>query len=53
MDNQEFINLVLQGYGDILAVSLPIALFIGACNVAANLLISACFGGKLRIGRGD
>lgn len=49
----QFIRDVLKTYTDLLGLGLPIAFFIGAANVGINIIISAAFGGKLRIGRGD
>lgn len=49
----QFISDVLAAYTRLLAAGLPITFFIGAVNVALNIMISAAFGGKLRIGRGE
>ena len=49
----DFIHDVLSAYTQLLAIGLPCAFFIGAANVGINIIISAAFGGKLRIGRSD
>lgn len=49
----QFVHDVLSTYTSLLAVGLPVAFFIGAANVGINIIISAAFGGKLRIGRSD
>lgn len=49
----QFVQDVLETYTNLLGIGLPIAFFIGACNVGINIVLSAAFGGKLRIGRGD
>lgn len=51
MTNEEFIQAVLSGYAEILMVCLPIALFIGGCNLAFNIICSAFFGGRLSFSR--
>ena len=47
----EFISDVLDGYKSIVAIGCPIVFFIGACNVAINIIVTAFFGGGLRIGK--
>lgn len=47
---ESFIRDVLGAYTDLLGIGLPIVLFIGASNVAINIIVSAFFGGRLVIG---
>ena len=53
MSAQEFYNAVCAGYLSVITASLPVALFIAACNVSFNIIISAFSGGRLTFGRGD
>lgn len=46
----QLIQDVLTAYKDLLSLGLPIALVIGACNLACNTIITAFFTGKLRFG---
>ena len=46
----EFIEAVLNGYQSLLIACLPIVFFIGACNMAINIILGAFMNGSLRIG---
>ena len=49
MDNA-FVIACIDAYGELVAIGLPIAFFIGACNMGINILIDAFFHGNLHIG---
>ena len=50
MTSAEFIEAVLNGYQSLLISCLPIVFFIGACNMAINIILGAFMNGSLRIG---
>lgn len=50
MNNQDFVNAVINAYGQIVAAAAPIAAFIAACNIGINLILKAFTGHDLRIG---
>ena len=50
MSVSDFIQLIFDMYGQLLAYALPVAFVIGACNLIFNIVCSAAFGGKLHIG---
>lgn len=45
-----FVQWCIDAYTRLIAVCMPIVFFIGACNMAINILINAAFHGKLHIG---
>ena len=55
MSASDFVHVVMDMYGTLIAYSLPVAAFIGACNIGINIISNAFFGGRLKIGggRGD
>lgn len=46
----DFVDEVCGAYGQIIAMGLPIAFFVGACNVCFNIICNAFFSGRLHIG---
>lgn len=48
-----FYQWCVDAYARLVAASMPIVLFIGACNIGINILINAAFHGKLKIGGGS
>lgn len=48
--NTPFVQAVIDAYGKLVAASMPLVFFIGACNLSINILINAAFQGKLKIG---
>lgn len=49
MDNA-FVVMVIEAYGEIVRIALPICLFIASCNIGINIIVSAFTGGRLHIG---
>ena len=49
MDN-DFVVMVIQAYGEIIKIALPICFFIAACNIGINMIVSAFTGGRLHMG---
>ena len=45
-----FYQWAIDAYAKLIAACMPIVFFIGACNMAINILINAAFHGKLKIG---
>lgn len=48
--NHPFVVAAIQAYASLLALALPVTFFIGASNMAINILFNAFFHGKLKIG---
>lgn len=46
----EFVQATIDAYASVLAITIPIAFTIGACNICFNIICSAFFNGKLHIG---
>ena len=50
MTTENFISEVFSAYASIITMGLPVAFFIGACNIAFNIICNAFFSGTLKIG---
>lgn len=45
-----FVQACIDAYASLVGLAMPVVLFIGSCNIAINMLVSAFMGGKIRIG---
>lgn len=45
-----FYDEVCNAYAEIISMGLPIAFFVGACNLCFNIICNAFFSGRLHIG---
>lgn len=49
LDNP-FVSVVIECYAEVISIALPITLFIGACNIGINVIVSAFLGGRIHLG---